>query len=980
MKFYRSNKKPTHMFSSIFKSSVFRPSYRLVAYGATFLTGFCALSAQVIWSRYMMILTGSEARSINLVIAVFLLGLAGGYYVFGLLSAKNFSRRSLLKYYGYVELLTGLYMGGFPLYFGFLKNLSFRSPPLFIVDLQISFLALLLPTFLMGASIPLLTSVLPKNSKEIPTVHAKIYGWNSLGASLGALLSGFYLIPVFGLRQSLLAVAAINFLSAFFFIGNRLRGPIHKEQEPVSIPSPFPTFFWMVFVFFTGALIISFEVMFIRVLNFSQGAGIYNFPLILSVFIGSLSLGSLSIKRKDISLSSFIKHLFFICFCLQCLFITVPSWLAIIEFLSSINSNYFIYYFLIFLVLTLFLFPVLFYMGKLLPLSYMFLKKTKSDYGKVCGQLYFSNTLGTVFGAVVISHLAFYFLDLDDLFKINIYICFFLLFVVLFYTKNKKFFIPFFLLGVFLTVSPMKWKITKTYKDSRVRPYHPERHFKSLFEPLKQKKPRRRSYNAQFKGQTLFFKDGPNTRVNLVGFSPQDQFVTPKTFRTTLQKLFFYDFGKIESYSLFVNGISDSNSLGDFSTNFLLTIPYLTVSKKQNIKVAVIGLGTGVSSGAYGMLQGVRSVDVLEISPFVIKAIPFAPSPLNFQTMTNKKLHIIETDAFRYFTRKKKKFDIIVSEPSRLWSVGVENLFTKEFYRLIAQSLNKGGIFAQWLQGWDIDLLSMEIVLKTISRIFPHASLYQIGHKSFLILAGAQKLNSFSKNKFNQPFLKKFYKTMGFYRVEDLYLSQTLNSYKISLVTELSQVRENSLYHPLLSERTDKARFLNLHVNASDFSDELLPVQETQKMKAFDNNKHLSVGEWKRRCLPNKGFHFLCSLMRENKSQWNIFKDTGKPASERFRSYVFLRRQGFIPQNQNFMNKALKTLVKEKKGEDLWILLSDFLSEKIKAKDYKGAKELALIFKEKGFIRESKYSHFKKNLELVRKSHQQMESKSPNSF
>ena len=81
-----------------------------------------------------------------------------------------------------MEMATGFYFGLFPLYFELLKSLNFHSPDLLIIDILIACLALLLPTFLMEASIPLLTATLTEGSKEINTVHAKVYGWNTLGA------------------------------------------------------------------------------------------------------------------------------------------------------------------------------------------------------------------------------------------------------------------------------------------------------------------------------------------------------------------------------------------------------------------------------------------------------------------------------------------------------------------------------------------------------------------------------------------------------------------------------------------------------------------------------------------------------------------------------------------------------------------------------------------------------------------------------
>ena len=150
-------------------------SYQKFAFGAVFITGFCALGFQVIGQKYLAILTGSEAKSLSLVIAVFLLGLASGYYAFGLFTeSKNHPRYLLLKYYGYVELITASYIGLFSVYFPLLKKLSFNSPPLLLIDLTISLLALLIPTFLMGASIPMLTATLPKKAQEVHSIHTKV--------------------------------------------------------------------------------------------------------------------------------------------------------------------------------------------------------------------------------------------------------------------------------------------------------------------------------------------------------------------------------------------------------------------------------------------------------------------------------------------------------------------------------------------------------------------------------------------------------------------------------------------------------------------------------------------------------------------------------------------------------------------------------------------------------------------------------------
>ena len=964
-------------------------SYRTMAYFATILTGFAALCAQVIWQKHLAILTGSEARSLSLVIAVFLFGLALGYYVFGLLTEKKSNPRfMLLKYYGYVELLTGLYIGLFPLYFEFLKNFSFHSSNSLFIDILIALLALLLPTFLMGASIPLLTATLPENSKEVNTIHAKVYGWNSFGACFGALFSGFYLVPVFGLNLSLHLIGILNVLASLVFIGNKLKGPVQKQEEPPTIPSPLPNTFFMLFVFLTGALVISFEVIFVRILNLSLGAGFYNFPIILSIFIGALALGSLSIKRKELSINFFIKQLLIILFLLQILFYTVPYWSIwfnnIRVSLVSIPSNYPIYYILIFLFLMIFLFPAVFFMGRLLPLAYSFLKKTKNNYGKVCGLLYFFNTLGTVFGAIVIGYLAFYLFNLDILFKTNIYILFLLVLTILIYIKNKLHFVILAILGLFLICLPTQWDRTgHEFGYFKTTVFNPNIHFKKLFQLPK-----------LIEGTTKnnFFKDGPNTTVSLINFEKQRR----DKVLPDLKKLFDYDFKGTSDYSIVVNGKSDGNSLGDFSTIFFM-LPYLYSPQKESLETVFIGLGTGVSAGAYTPMEDIKSIEVLEISPFVIKTIKTVAPELNFHVTKNKKVKIIEIDAFKYFTRNNKKFDIIVSEPSNPWVVGVENLFTLEFYDLIAKNLNEGGVFGQWLHIYDMDLSTLKIAVKTINQVFPYANLYKVGHGDILIIASSKKLKALSKEKFNHPFVKKFYNAMGFKEVKDLYLSQILNSYSFDQVAKLTKIlpekitikkawfkketilikeflRSNTLIQPQLIYRANKTMFLGSRVNPFQLANkfQLGQKEETKKMKIFNNYKDDKPETWNKKCLPIGGFNFLCALMHSYNIKWKLLKDKTKPFSKRFPHYIFLRQHGLIPYNKKIMDGFLNESIKQKKENINLGNLSDYVFEKIQMRDYEGADRDALAFKKNKLIDEKHYKNFKADLKNARKFHKEL--------
>ena len=114
-----------------------------------FTTGFCSLGYQVIWQRYLSVLVGSHARSATIIISVFLLGLALGYYVFGRVSEKIKDRYLLLKIYGFTELATGAYAALFPLLFKFLLDSPLSHTNNFWMHLGFSGLLLIPVTFLM---------------------------------------------------------------------------------------------------------------------------------------------------------------------------------------------------------------------------------------------------------------------------------------------------------------------------------------------------------------------------------------------------------------------------------------------------------------------------------------------------------------------------------------------------------------------------------------------------------------------------------------------------------------------------------------------------------------------------------------------------------------------------------------------------------------------------------------------------------------
>ena len=925
-------------------------SYIHLAYFATLLTGFASLCAQVAWQKFLTILVGSDTRSINLVIAVFLLGLAVGYYVFGKITEKSWSRFWLLKVYGWVELATAVYIVVFYVYFEFLKQLSFNTPSYFVVDILIALLALFLPTFLMGASLPVLTAVLPKSSKEINACHFKIYGWNTLGAFLGILISGFYLLPVFGLAMTLVIAGIINFISALIFMGNKLEGDIHKQTDFPVIPSRTPNWFYIVFSFVTGAIIISFEILFIRLLHLSVGAGVYNFPIILSLFVGGLAVGSLSVKAYKVSPVFLIRQTLITAVLLGVLFMLSPYWSIWISHirvsLLSIPSNYFVFKAALYLFVALCLFPAVFFMGRLLPLSYALLKKNKDNYGAICGYLYFFNTLGTVFGTVIIGYLAFYIFNLDELFKINLFFLIVLGFVGAFFERKNLTAGLAVCLALFLFFLP-DWNRTGHYHGYfRIRQPQPY-HFQKMF-----------SIPKNNDGEVIFFEDGPNVSITLTGF--------PKVSDDTQDKSLFPN-PNYESVSYTVNGKAIGNSVGDFSTVFLLSsLAYLYAPNRSQLSAAVLGLGMGTSAGVLTQLEAIKDVTVLEIAPEVVENVRRYPD-FSFGLLDNPKAKVIEQDGFKYFTKTKKKFDLIVSETSNPWIVGVENVFSYEFYELAKQSLTDDGILVQWAQLYSIDSDSLRLMFHTLKQVFPYAKVYRVGGQDLAIVASSQSLKQkLELDRFSNEFLSFYYSALGFHELEDLSLIQVFSKDMFLGLAQSKNFGLHTLITPKLAYQGDKTFFTGQIWDpaylAPDYFSHSSKIED-KKIKAFQKFTLMEEDQITEVC-KIKRVSFFCGILTQMRANKKAFEDESKSPLLRLNNYTYLRKAGLVKHDQKFLDDLKKEII-EGKNKNYPIFLSYF-NQLLSQGLYEQASRDVRLFQKEKLLTGDNFSKLKEHIKRVK--------------
>jgi predicted membrane-bound spermidine synthase len=211
--------------------------------------------------------------------------------------------------------------------------------------------------------------------------------------------------------------------------------------------------------------------------------------------------------------------------------------------------------------------------------------------------------------------------------------------------------------------------------------------------------------------------------------------------------------GEPGQYLLRVNGKTDASSKGDLSTQILAAhIPLLLHPNTTN--VLVVGLGSGVTVGSALQHPHVARVDVVEISPEVVETADRFFGEANLGALKDPRTRMQIEDAKTFLKTTSGLYDVIITEPSNPWMAGVAAVFSREYYEDCRARLKPDGLIAQWVQVYETEDRTLDIVVGTFSAVFPQVSIWQTSSGD-LLLVGAQQppkvdLDAFAR-RFQEP-------------------------------------------------------------------------------------------------------------------------------------------------------------------------------------------------------------------------------------
>jgi spermidine synthase len=184
--------------------------------------------------------------------------------------------------------------------------------------------------------------------------------------------------------------------------------------------------------------------------------------------------------------------------------------------------------------------------------------------------------------------------------------------------------------------------------------------------------------------------------------------------------------------SLVIDGKVDASNMGDMLTQRLLgLLPVLLHPNPQDI--CIIGLGSGVTADAALATGTARRVDVVEVSPEVVKASAFFDAE-NGGVLHKSGVHLIVGDGRSHLRLTDRRYDVIVSEPSNPWMAGIAALFTREFFDEARARLKPDGLICQWAHAYEMAADDLQSIVRTFASVFPQSTMWLVGDGDLLLI------------------------------------------------------------------------------------------------------------------------------------------------------------------------------------------------------------------------------------------------------
>ncbi len=696
-----------------------------------FLSGATGLVYELLWVRLLYQAFGSTIQSVTTVVAAYMGGLGLGAWLLGR-RADRHPRPAAL--YGKLELAIGAFGIVSPLvldlarrvYVASAAGLGLSGGPSVALRFGLAALVLLVPTTLMGGTLPVLTRAFTGDEREqLKPALARLYGLNTLGAVVGTALTGFFLIEYVGIRAALLATAALNMAIGVIAIRSASgTDPGHEPGEGERLAPPPPVDGLqraaLVLLAVTAFASLLDEIGWTRVLVMIVGGSTYAFTLILLVFLLGIGLGSALVRgrsapRRDTAVHAALAQgltatgaaLLFLGFGVLPLYILWvvqhPGWSAGTQFAWMGVA-----------VAGVVLIPAL-GMGMTFPLLADLVARPGAARGGDVGRAYAINTIGSIAGAALTGFVLVVALGTDVTLRLGIALngVAALALAVLAargvpeHSAEHRRLRPRLLAAAALACVGLTTVFAAPHWSTRLIDAGPTIYGRQPMTPAE-----RRAFLDHWGVRQLAYQEGWNATVSV------------------------WESGG--GRTLKVNGKADASDHGDMDTQILLGLA--PVAARADARSAlVIGYGSGVTTRALADVPGMTRVHVVEIEPAVLAMSDYF-SRVNGDVLRRPNVSAVVDDARSALQIHPDTYDVIASEPSNPWVAGIATLYTPEFFRVVRRRLAPDGVFCQWVQLYQLPLPVVAAIVRNVRAVFPHVQVWFSSPWDLIVVGSANPL------------------------------------------------------------------------------------------------------------------------------------------------------------------------------------------------------------------------------------------------
>jgi hypothetical protein len=656
---------------------------RFVGIGLLFaLSGFAALTYQVSWQRILVLHGGVGIYSVAMIVSGFLAGLGIGSHVGGTLSARM-APRGALRAFALLEISIGLFAASSCwLFYDFLY---LNAPGLYFTPLGAGlghFLALVVPTTLMGMTLPFLVRATVEDAASASLTIGYLYGANVVGAAIGAVMTPWVLMRLTGVRGAVLAGVCCNIAVGLGAL--RLARPVSDGTEPAGSgekpEGPAPTHphafgTWLALYSLGGFQALSLQIVWFRIVDVAVKSTAFTFGSVLAVYLAGLAAGSFLGARFAPRLKEPLKtYLSFQCAILIYSALAVAAIVALPENLPHIEwyRQYWAKFYgfrlggawdlgtilrlYVVLPAQLYAIPTLL-MGAAFPVLQRAVQDDPKTSGLKVGRLQAANIAGNVAGSLVVGLLALSHVGTTGSLRLLL------------------------LLGlVFAAMGARRYGVRGRFGAAAL-----------ALVLLAAVLPGQERFWLTLHGGgegTLLEEDA----TSVIAVRP----LTPGRWMMTVN-------GQGHSWLPF----------GGIHT-VLGALPVLVHHSPRD--VAIIGLGSGDTAWAAGARRDTRSIDVFEVAapqPRLLRALAVIDDPFRIRRfLSDKRVAISIRDGRNQLRRSAKLYDVIEMDALLPQHAFSGNLYSIEFFEEAAARLKSSGVFCAWSP--------TPRVRASFAHVFPH--------------------------------------------------------------------------------------------------------------------------------------------------------------------------------------------------------------------------------------------------------------------